>query len=270
MLGDPQQVLAKMRVVRVQLGERGVIPPRSIAEAGLRDRAGRSPSGGLVAGRGGQLAGRWIGAQASASFEHRRIEVEPAPVRRGRSVLEDVVKRPEAASGVVEDAVEHDSHSPPVGRVEQLSQRRVSAQERVDRQVVVGVIAVVRRRSEDRRQVEPRDAEVGKLVESFGHTQQIAALEAVRGRRRVPGFERPGPGHPSASGKAIREDLVEDGVTDPGRRVDAQPFTPPIASPPTMYRWKTRYTRETGSATRIENAESTFHGVVAAYPPTIP
>ena len=90
-----------------------------------------------------------------------------------------MVERPEAAAGVVEDAVEDDPHAAGVGRVEQLAQGRVAAEQRIDQLVVVGVVAVVRGRGEDRVQVERRDAQVAQVVEVLGDAQQVAALEAV-------------------------------------------------------------------------------------------
>ena len=153
--------------------------------------------------------------------EHVGVEVEPVAVRRRRAGLEDVVERPEAATGVVEDAVEDDPHPALVGAIEQLAERRVAAEQRVDLEVVVRVVAVVRGRLEDRRQVDRGDAEVLEVVEPLGDAEQVAALEPVRRRRRVPRLERPGLRHPLARREPVREDLVEDRVADPGRRVDA-------------------------------------------------
>ena len=88
----------------------------------------------------------------------------------------------------------------------------------------------------------------------------------------------------SAAAGAWRESRCPPRITDaPGRRgrrsypvpapassePRAQPLTPPTASPPTMYRWNTRYTTETGSANRIANAAKSDHGVVVANWPTI-
>ena len=94
------------------------------------------------------------------------------------------MERPETAAGVVEDAVEDDLHAARVGRVEQLAQRRVAAQQRVDHLVVVRVVTVVGRRGEDGIQVQRRDAELAQVVEMLGDAQQIAAFETgTRGRR---------------------------------------------------------------------------------------
>ena len=54
------------------------------------------------------------------------------------------MERPEATPGVVEDAIEDDPHPAGVGRVQQLTQSVIAAQQWVDLEVVVCVIAVVR------------------------------------------------------------------------------------------------------------------------------
>ncbi len=112
--------------------------------------------------------------------------MEPAPVGRRGARLQHVVERPEPAPGVVEHAVEDDPHVAIVGGVQQLAQRGVAAQQRVDRHVVVGVIAMVRGRREDRRQVQRVDAEIGQVVEMLDDPEQVAALEPVVGRWRRP------------------------------------------------------------------------------------
>ena len=88
------------------------------------------------------------------------------------------MERPEPASGVVEHAIEHDPDPALVGGVEQLAQGVVAAQQRVDREVVVRVVAVVRCRREDRRQVQRIDPEVLEVAEMLGDAPQVAALEA--------------------------------------------------------------------------------------------
>jgi hypothetical protein len=49
------------------------------------------------------------------------------------------------------------------------------------------------------------------------HPEQVAALEAADRGRAVPRLELPRLDDPLAGGEPIREDLVEDGVGDPGR-----------------------------------------------------
>ena len=145
------------------------------------------------------------------------------PIRRGRPGLQDMVERPEATARVVEDAVQHDPHAPVVGRIQQLAQRVVATQQGIHREVVVGVIAMVGGGREDGRQVDRRDAQVIQVRQVLGDAEQVAALEAVRRRRAVPWFELPGLDDPLGRREPVREDLVEDGVADPGRRVDRHP-----------------------------------------------
>ena len=123
----------------------------------------------------------------------------------------------EAAAGVVEDAVQHHADAAGVRRVEQLAQRRVAAQHRVHLVVVVRVIAMVRARLEDRVEVDGVDPQVGQVVQVLGHAEQIAALVAVGRGRRAPRLQVAGLRHAVGPGETIREDLVENGVLDPGR-----------------------------------------------------
>jgi hypothetical protein len=48
------------------------------------------------------------------------------------------------------------------------------------------VVAVVRRRGEDRVQVDRVDAEILEVVEVLDHAEQVATLEPKERRRRVP------------------------------------------------------------------------------------
>ena len=130
------------------------------------------------------------------------------------------MERPEAAPGVVEDAVEHHPHPAPVGRLDQVGERLVAAEQRIDREVVVRVISVVRRRREDRVQVERVDAQVLEIAELVGEAAQVAALEPVGGRGRVPALEAAGFVDAVTLGEPVGEDLVEDRIADPGWRID--------------------------------------------------
>ena len=132
-----------------------------------------------------------------------------------RPVLDDVMERPEPTPAMVEHPVEDDLHAPGVGAVEQLPQGRLSAEQRIDREVVVGMVAVVGGGGEDRCEVERVDAKLNQLIETVGQADQVAALEAMGGGRRAPRLQRPGLGHGRTSGEAIWKDLVEHGVLHP-------------------------------------------------------
>ena len=113
-----------------------------------------------------------------------------------------MVEGPEAAAGVVEDAVEDDLHPARVAGVEQLAERGVAPEKRVDRQVVIGVVAVVRGGGEDRVEVERRDPERLQVVEPIDDAEEIAALESRGGRRRIPRLQ--GTGRPTRPLRANR------------------------------------------------------------------
>ena len=76
-------------------------------------------------------------------MEWLMVDNEPINVGRIRAVLGDVMKLKETATGVIKDAVQDDTHTPPMRFIEQLTQRRISTQERVDLIVVVRVVTVI-------------------------------------------------------------------------------------------------------------------------------
>ena len=255
-LRDRPQELADGRMVRVELRQGRHVPPGPVPELVDRRAPRRLRTSRVIRARSGAIR---IRIQAPAGRQPFAVQVEPVHVRRREAILQHVVERPEAPPGVVEDAVEHDPHSPGMERVHQLSQRGRPAEERVDGQVVVGMVPVVRRRAEDGSQIEGGDAELGELVEVLDDPQEVAALEPVAGWRRVPCLEGSGGGDARRAREPIREDLVEDGVTDPARRggrhgptrargravpadgaappvsTTCQPLTPPMVRPEMMY-----------------------------------
>ena len=150
-------------------------------------------------------------------MERPVMDDEPVGVGGVGAVFEDVVEGPEAAARVVEDTVEHDADAAGVGGVEQFAQRVVAAEQGVDLVVVVRVVAVVGRRGEDGIQIEGGNAQVVQVVEVVDDAVEVAALKPLFFGRGAPRLE--GDllllGHLSAPGKAVREDLVEDGVLCP-------------------------------------------------------
>ena len=83
---------------------------------------------------------------------------------------------------MVEHAVEHDADAPGVRLVDHPAQGGVAAEHRVDLLVVVRVVAMVRRRLEDRREVHGIDAQVHQVIQVLDHADQVAPLVAVVGR----------------------------------------------------------------------------------------
>jgi hypothetical protein len=116
---------------------------------------------------------------------------------------------------VVEDPIEHDSDVSFVRLVDQRPQSLVSPEERVDREVVVCVIAVVRGRLKDWTEVDRSDAESLQIVKVLDYPKQISTFEPVDSRRRVPRLEVGRLRYLRTDGEAIRKDLLEDRVVDP-------------------------------------------------------
>ncbi len=108
-----------------------------------------------------------------------------------------------------------------MGRVEQFPQRLVAAEQRIDREVVVRVVAVVEPPTEDRVQVQRVDPEVDQVVQPLDDPEQVAALEPMRRGRRVPRLQVAGLADAIARREPVGKDLVEDRVADPVRGIDA-------------------------------------------------
>ena len=123
---------------------------------------------------------------------------------------------------MVEDPIEDDPDAALVGGIEQRPQRVVTAEERIDREIIGRVVAMVRCRGKDGVQVEPVDPEIDEIVEPLDDPVQVPALEAGMGRRSGPVLERAGRRNPPAPGEAVGKDLVEDRVGDPDWHVDGR------------------------------------------------
>ena len=103
--------------------------------------------------------------------------------------------------------VEDDTHAAPVRLVEQPFERGIPAQYRINLIIVVRVIAMIRGRLKDGAERQCVNAEVCEIVEVFEHAQQIAALEAMRGRRGLPGLQSGRLLDADAGGKTIGKDV---------------------------------------------------------------
>ena len=172
-LDDLHQVLADRRMLHAQLRQPGHVPPGSIA---------------TPAGFPAQVL---VHQHAPAAVEDIVVQVEPVPVGRGAARFNDVLKRPEPPTGMVEDAIEDHPDAALVGAVQELAEGRVPAEQRVDRHEIAGVVPMVRGRGEDRVQVQPRDPEIHELIQPVGEAEQVAALEPVEGGRGGPRFHGP-------------------------------------------------------------------------------
>src|SRR5438105_15387834 len=108
---------------------------------------------------------RWVWIDAAVAVEDVGIEIEPVAIERAGTGLDDVLEGEESPSGMVEDAIEDDPDPTLVGCVEERPQRIVTAEERIDREIVRRVVAMVRCGREHRVQVQPVDPEVDEIVE---------------------------------------------------------------------------------------------------------
>jgi hypothetical protein len=103
-----EEVSAHTRVVGVQLGQRGQVPPGLVTQRALRTLAAGHVAVCLT--HPALLIGRGVGVHRPACLQGAFVEIEPAPIRRGRAGLQDMMERPEAAPGVVEDPVDDHLH----------------------------------------------------------------------------------------------------------------------------------------------------------------
>ncbi len=150
-------------------------------------------------------------------------------------------------AGVVKDAVEDQAYAVLLGVMAQTQQRLIAAKLRVDVAVIFGVIFMHAGRDKHRVEVERGDAELFQVRQLFADTVQIAAVKGrparLAGKRLIPvtktNFAPCGMvpvtlillcGARFATGKAIREDLVEDLIGDPRRafigRIDGKLLKP--------------------------------------------
>ncbi len=140
-------------------------------------------------------------------------------------------------AAVVGDDIQDVAHAAAVQFLAQFDQGIISAEVWIDVLVVHHIILMVAECSEDRRQVEGVDAQVGQVIKVLGDARQVAAVEndpvvLIGIRLDTPGQGvRPVPsvfiliwlrvGGGIAVGKAVRENLVEDALQHPGRRIVA-------------------------------------------------
>jgi hypothetical protein len=111
------------------------------------------------------------------------LNVEPIQIRRFLSVFQDMVERPEAAAGVVENAIQNDPDACRVSFIEQLAQGFVPAQQRIDLKVIKRMIAVIGSGREDRVQVQGIDTQGFQVVKPIDDPAQITALKTLLLRR---------------------------------------------------------------------------------------
>ena len=140
-LGRLQQMLARLCIANVDLRKRRELPPRLIPNACFK--TARDTATCATALLRMPLRRLWVGNQRAIAAQERLIGIEPIHIGRLRAVLKHMMKRPKAATGVIENAVENDAHPARVRRIEQFTKRLVTTEHRIYVEVVVRVIAMV-------------------------------------------------------------------------------------------------------------------------------
>ena len=136
-----------------------------------------------------------------------------------------MVKRPEAAPAVVEHTIKDQAHATALQLHHQGIEGGIASEQRVHLQVVVSVVAVIGRRTEDRVEVESGDAELLQMIEPLDHAVEITPLKPHTIRRRAPGLQRQAPllGHAATAAEAIGKDLAHHRIGHPGGRISQGP-----------------------------------------------
>src|SRR5512135_3186884 len=95
----------------------------------------------------------WIRAKISQSVQTIGIEVKPITIRRIDTRFQHMMKLPETAAGMIEHAIRHNADVARVRRIDEFTESRITAQQRIDIQIIVSVITMIRRRSKNRIEV---------------------------------------------------------------------------------------------------------------------
>ena len=82
-------------------------------------------------------------AFSGIGLEGPAVHMEPIPVRRIRTVLHQVMKGPKAAATMVEHTIQNHLHAALMHSFDELREGCVAPQQRINLEVVVGVIAMV-------------------------------------------------------------------------------------------------------------------------------
>jgi hypothetical protein len=189
MPGDAQQEFTRGPVGHVELRQRPETPPGRVV----------------------------LGLPLAERVEGKTAEVIPALVARALIVVEQIAEGKETASGVVEDPIQDDPNSAGMRLSQQITEVVKRSEAVVDLQIVRRVIAVVAPRREDRIEVDRRDPEVIQVIQLLADSPQIPTLKPGESGRGPPWLDIRGIVRWIAVGKAIRKDLIENRVLDPGR-----------------------------------------------------
>lgn len=196
-LGNAQEVAADQRVRFPKLGQLGKVPPAGVVGAGFR------PDGQVV-------------------------DVIPVQVRGFPAPLANVGKGPELVAGMVEDSVQDQANARFVQFPQKAAKGRLVPKERVDFQVIPGVVAVVGRGGKDGIEPDGVYPQFLQVPDALPYPLQVAAEETCPAGSCSPGlYSRRVVGRVPV-GKAVGENLVENGVPYPGRGAEDTLGLPPV------------------------------------------
>ena len=145
------------------------------------------------------------------------MHVIPFTIHRPFAAFAEIGKGEEIRRGMVEDAVQDDPHPPGMTRIHEMPEDLFIPERGVDPHVVGGVILVVARGKEDGVEVQGVHAQRLDVVQVVNDPLHIAAEEIPAIRDAAPRSNTPGIVGWIAVREAFRKDLIEDGISNPGR-----------------------------------------------------
>lgn len=93
--------------------------------------------------------------------------------------FQHILKRGKLIAAMVEDCIEHDADPFFMAALDKCFQRLFVPKVRVDFKIISGVVFMVRRRAENRRQVKAGDAKVSQVIEMVDNSLQIPPKKLV-------------------------------------------------------------------------------------------
>ena len=158
---DPR---SHFRVVGIKLGQGVVTPPGLVSGSARRAvRADAGTGAGRHVGEVEPVSINGVLAFAGADFIVPPVAVEVFRVGRN----------------VVEDTIHNQMHATRLQPCNQGIIIRLVTKHLVDAQVIRGVVAVIRGRGEDRIEVDRIDAQSNQVIQLFGQTSQVTAVEVL-------------------------------------------------------------------------------------------
>ena len=134
-------MLPRLGVTDVDLWERRELPPRLVANACLQVACNASTCATTLLRV--PISRFGVGNQRAIATQERLVGVEPIHVGRLRAILKYMVKGPESATRMIEDAIKNHAHAARVCAIKQFAQRLVATEHRINVEVVIRVVAVI-------------------------------------------------------------------------------------------------------------------------------